>query len=272
MHNTIDRSTFNRIRRLVYERSGIAIGENKEALVSARVGKRMRALEIEVYRDYLRYVMSDESGNEIVHLLDAISTNVTSFFREPAHFDFLNNAMKKWLSVGRHRFRFWSAACSSGEEPFSLGMTVLDAVNGSKPDIRILATDISTHVLRKAKTGVFSEKKIESIPPTLREKFFNHVRFADGAEYAVRDFLKRIVVFSRLNLSDTPFPMRGPFDLIMCRNVMIYFDNRVRKRLLDEIYRLVRPGGYLMVGHAESLTGMISDFKSVRPSIYLKPE
>jgi chemotaxis protein methyltransferase CheR len=254
----------------MYGKSGISLGEGKEALVSARVGRRMRVLGIQEHRAYLDQVMQDAAGEEMVHLLDAISTNVTSFFRERDHFDFISRAMDEWLAAGQKQFRFWSAACSTGEEPYSLAMTLLDAAQGRSIDLKILATDISTRVLEKAQEGVYESDRIEGVPPALRDRYFERHHEGRNAVYLVKSAVRNIITFKRLNLSTPPFPMHGPFDAVFCRNVMIYFDNRVRKGLLADMYRLLRNGGYLMVGHAESLTGMVSDFKVVRPSVYTR--
>ncbi len=265
----MDRATFNRFRRIVYDNCGISLGAQKEALVCARVGKRMRALGVRDHRSYLRYVMQDGSGEEMVHLLDAISTNVTSFFREEHHFSFLGDRVSAWAAQGQTRFRFWSAACSTGEEPYSMAMTLLDAPEASElSDIRILATDISTRALEKSEAGVYEWEKLTGLPRPIRGRYLEE---QDGEPFfRVTEPVRRLIVFRRLNLAATPYPMRGPLDIIFCRNVMIYFDNEVRRRVLTEMYRLLKPGGYLIVGHAESLTGMMSRFRAVQPSIYVK--
>ncbi len=263
----MDRATFDKFRKLVYDHCGISLGPNKEALVSARVGKRMRALGISEHSAYLQYVTNDDSGAEIVSLIDAISTNVTSFFRESSHFDFLADVFSKWLAQGQQRFRFWSAASSSGEEPYTIAMTLLESLKGNPADVRILATDISTTVLDQCRKGTYRADKLDSVPKALRAKYFSRNK---SDEYVAADSLKNILLFRRVNLATPPFPMRGPLDVVFCRNVMIYFDNTVRQQLLAEVDRLLKPGGYLIVGHTESLTGMLSTFKSVRPSIYVK--
>jgi chemotaxis protein methyltransferase CheR len=262
---------FDEFRSLVYAKSGITLGKGKEALVSARIGKRMRNLGMNDFHAYLDWVKGRGGEDEMVQMLDAISTNVTSFFREPAHFDFVQALMGKWLGQGQTRFRFWSAASSSGEEPYTLAMVLKECGLPPACDLRILATDISTRVLQAAAQGRYPAAKTQSIPPDLLSRYFRSVPGEDGPEYAVRDELKSILTFARLNLAFPPFPMRGPMDVIFCRNVMIYFDNAVRERLLAEFYRLLKPGGYLLVGHAESLTGIANGFRSIRPSVYAKP-
>ncbi len=266
----MNRETFDALRRLVYEQSGIFLSPGKEALVSARIGKRMRTLGIETYEGYLRHLRSGDDEDELIHMLDAISTNVTRFFREEEHFEFLRDIFRGWLAGGQTRFRFWSAACSTGEEPYSMAMTLLDVLGGGKADTRILATDISTSVLRKCLAGTYDEERTQSMPPGFRERYFDRVNGSDPPAYSASESLRRMILFRRLNLSTPPFPMRGPLDAVFCRNVMIYFDNTVRMRLLNEIHRLLKPGGYLFVGHAESLTGMVSRFRVLKPSIYVK--
>ena len=266
----MESATFKKFSNIVYENCGITLSDGKEALVCARVGKRMRTLGIPDHRSYLRYIEQDDSGAEVVQLLDVISTNVTHFFREPSHFDFINETVTEWLGQGLRRLRFWSAACSTGEEPYSLAMTLHDMLGERAMDIKILATDISTRVLKQAQEGIYAGEKLKPIEPARRKRFFKKTLNGSSDQYAVSDELKQLMVFRRLNLATPPFPMRGPLDIVLCRNVMIYFDNTVRSRLLAEAYRLLKPGGYLIVGHAESLTGMMSNFKSVKPSIYIK--
>jgi chemotaxis protein methyltransferase CheR len=261
------RTTFERLRELVYANSGIALGDSKEALVSARIAKRIRKLGLQDQQEYLAYV--DTQRDELVHLVDVISTNVTNFFREPSHFEFVSQAIVKWLSEGQRRLRLWCAACATGEEPYSLAMTVAEATRGYDVDVRILATDISTAALAKAKAGLYPVEKLKSVQRAWLERYFEPVDIGREAR-RVGDTLKAGIAFHRLNLASPPYPMQGPFDIVLCRNVMIYFDNPVRKKLLADVHRLVRSGGYLLVGHAESLAGMMSEFKPMRPSIYIK--
>lgn len=259
--------TFNQFCSIIYERSGISLGDKKEALVAARVGKRTRQLGLDSIEDYLIYVQKDGTGDEIIHLLDAISTNVTYFFRETEHFNTITQCFLEWLSHGNRTFRFWSAGCSSGEEPYSIAITLLEALlNRPLPDIKILATDLSTKVLTTASAGIYNSKKVENLPETILRKYF----VSDNNEYRINDSVRSLITFSRLNLSAIPFPMNGPMDMIFCRNVMIYFDQPFRKQLISEYHRLLKPGGYLLVGHSESLTGLINGFKTIAPSIYIK--
>ncbi len=266
----MEQKTFERFRSLIYEKSGISLGPQKVALVSARVGKRMRALGMNHYGEYLEYVTGDDSGTELVQLLDAISTNVTSFFREPQHFDFLSDSVARWHAQGQRRFRIWSAASSTGEEPYTIAMTLLETLGAGGLDARILATDISTRVLEACLRGRYLPSKLDPVPTQLRSRYFVREGSGQDGHYRVTDTLKELVTFRRLNLSTPPYPMQGPMDVIFCRNVMIYFDDSIRRRLVSEMYRLLKPGGYLMIGHSESLTSIQSRFRSVRPAVYIK--
>lgn len=268
----MDKKTFNAFRDLIYDKSGITLGEGKEALVSARVNKRLRALGLTEYRDYLSFLTGTgaDADAEFIEFLDVISTNVTSFFRENDHFLFMAEVIKELVAQGRNKIRIWCAASSSGEEPYTLAMTFLENAGNFRGDVRILATDISTRILRQAIAGEYIEQKMQGVSPQLRARYFTSTGTGASRVYKVNDQLSSMVSFNRLNLSKPPFPMKGPFDLIFCRNVMIYFDNTVRSRLMAEFERLLRPGGYLMVGHSESMAGMLCTLETVRPSVYVK--
>jgi chemotaxis protein methyltransferase CheR len=268
-YSEIDEKTFQEFADLIYDKAGIHLGPHKRALLTSRLAKRMRKLGIQDFRHYYEHIRKDQTQNELVKLLDAISTNVTQFYREPRHFEILHDLARNWEDQGQARFRIWCAAASSGEEPYTIAITLAEALRNSR-DARILATDISTQVLETAQTGIYTKKRLHKVPAKLMERYFHRVRGNEEETFRVNSAIKDMIQFKRLNLATPPFPMRGPLDVIFCRNVMIYFDNTVRKHLLDEMYRLLKPGGYLMVGHAESLSGMLSHFKSVEPSVYVK--
>jgi len=263
----IGESEFKRIQALMYDHVGIVLQDNKRALVEARVNKRLRALGISSYPDYMDYLAKTGKGSELVHLTDAISTNVTDFFRESDHFEFAASRVEEWLAAGRTRLRFWSAACSSGEEPYSLAMTLRDIKTSSRADFGILATDISTRVLNIAARGRYEDQIAASVPTALAERYFRSVE--PGTVEVVPE-LKQLVMFRRMNLNRTPYPIQGIFDMIFCRNVMIYFDNSLRQRIVEEVHRLLQPDGYLIIGHAETLIGVDGRFRSVQPSVYRK--
>lgn len=264
--------TFDALCKIVYTKSGIVLGESKLALVSARINRRLRALNIADPESYLAFLNSQDNDDEFVNLIDAISTNVTSFYRENEHFTFLAEALKQWAAAGQSRFTGWCAAASTGEEPYTLAMTCVEALKLRGGPARILCTDISTDALDKSRKGIFLTDKMDEIPRAYRNKYFREAppsKLGDP-QSQVTETLRKMLAFHRLDLSSPPFPMKGPMDFIFIRNVMIYFDNETRVRLLKEAYRLLRPGGYLMVGHSEGLNNIANDFQIVRPSIYTK--
>jgi chemotaxis protein methyltransferase CheR len=265
----IDPASFARLKTLIYDLAGIDIKPGKEALVSGRLQKRMRELGIDSFKHYLDRIAADPEGDEVVLLLDAISTNVTSFFREAEHFALLKTETARWVAAGQTRFRVWCAASSSGEEPYTIAMTMMEAIGSRKVDLRILATDISTRVLEMAKRGTYAASAINNVPPDLRKKWF--LPDGDGRLVRVKDELRALVTYNRLNLAKPPYPMKGPIDVVFCRNVMIYFDNQVRSRIIGEVRRLVRPGGLLCVGHAESLSTLQGDLLNVQAAAYRIP-
>jgi chemotaxis protein methyltransferase CheR len=261
---------FSEFRGLVYRACGITLGEGKEGLVSSRLGKRLRILGLPTFRAYLDLLAGGDGEEELVHLLDAISTNVTSFFRESVHFDLLGAEARAWHAAGQRRFRFWSAAASSGEEPYSLAITLAEAGVTAGSDVRILATDISTRILAAAGAGVYPEARLAGLPEGHVRRWFRAPPGGEPGSREVRPEVRDLVRFHRLNLAEPPFPMRGPLDAILVRNVMIYFDDAVRSALVAECRRLLKPGGYLLVGHAESLGSRAEGFKCLKPSIYRK--
>ena len=268
----IDHKTFIRVQSFIYNELGINLTEAKKALVSSRLRKRMNELNIGEYKDYIHYVENDKSGKEIVQLFNAISTNVTHFFRENDHFLKLTEVFQEALHSGVQRYRIWSSASSSGEEPYSIAMTIKDILGNKKFDVKILGTDISTKVLDMCLKGEYTEKNMDTVDSKTRMKYFTSFMDSENnMRYRVDDSLKRMMLFKRLNLSKPPFPMKGNLDVIFCRNVMIYFDDIVRTRLINEFYRLLKPGGYLFVGHSESLAGLKDhNFRLIKASVYKK--
>jgi chemotaxis protein methyltransferase CheR len=258
---------------LAYSQAGIRLGEEKIALVSARVGKRLRALELPTERAYLDFLENDKTGGELIEFLDVISTNFTSFFREPAHFERLAADLKERLQAGQKSFRLWCAAASSGEEPYTIALVLEELFAGQGVDWKVLCTDISTRVLGLARRGVYREQQLRAVRKDSLTRHFIKRPGSGGEEttYEVSPELKRHLTFARLNLAQPPFPMKGPFDAVLCRNVMIYFDNPVRQGLVVEIERLVRPGGLVFVGHAETLSGLKTGMQVVSPSVYRRP-
>lgn len=266
------RSVFDALRRLAYDEAGIAIRENKQTLVSARIAKRMRECGISTEREYLAFLEGDKSGQEMVRFLDAISTNFTSFFREPDHFQLFEEEIRRLVENGSKTLRIWCAAAATGEEPYSLAITLAEAVHGTGTDWRLLASDISVSALCTAAAGVYPTSRLAQVPPGLRSRYFSEQPAPAGeeAQSRVSNELRGRVLFKRVNLATPPFPMRGDLDVVFCRNVMIYFDNAVRQRLVSELERLLRPGGLLVVAHSETLNGIRSGLRTVKPSVYRK--
>lgn len=264
----MDPRTFEKFRTLIYQRSGIALNEGKETLVAARLGKRMRLLGLADYKDYYQYVLDHEDQGEVSLLLDAISTNFTSFFREPDHFDLLREQAQQWVASGQQRLRIWSAACATGEEPYTMAIVLQEVCQGYDCDLRILATDISVRALERAHAGVYDLERIEPIAPELRRRYLEEVRGEDGVLYRVRDELRALVTFKRLNLSKPPLPMRGPLDIIFCRNVMIYFDKPTQYAILKKFVPLLREEGLLFAGHSESFLHAADLFHSLGRTVY----
>jgi chemotaxis protein methyltransferase CheR len=269
---------FDRFRRIVHETAGISLADGKRDLLRARLGKVMRRKGIHDFGEYLRIVEDDPSGRELTLLLDAVSTNVTSFFREADHFLFLEGAVLPSVrsradGPGGRRVRAWSAGCSSGEEPYSIAITLREFFPESQGwDVRILATDLSTKVLSMARNGLYGAERVKTVPPHLLAKSFLPERTeGEGVYYRVRPDLRRMVTFGRLNLQGE-YPFRGPFDFVFCRNVMIYFDRATQETLVNRIHRYIAPGGYLFIGHSESLNSVKHPFRYVRPSVYRKEE
>lgn len=268
----MDAALFRQFCELAYARAGIKLVAGKEALVSARIGKRLRALGLRTPREYLEYLSEDEDGEEIVHFLDVISTNFTYFLREPDHFALLAERAQALAAGGKREVRVWCAASSSGEEPYSIAVILNEVREATGLDYLILATDISTRVLAVARRGEYEAERLGKLTRQQQLKCFERIKGPDGAEkYRVRDELRRRIVFQRLNLAEPPFPMKGPFDFVFCRNVMIYFDQQVRQRLVAEIERLLGPGALLLIGHAETLSGLGSGLAAVQPSVYRRP-
>ncbi len=274
----ISNKEFAVIRDLIFTKSGISLGDNKKELVRARLNKRLRSLGICSFRDYYKIVIDDKSNGELLKLLDSISTNITSFYRENNQFDFLKKVALHELEAKTgfgegSEVRAWSAGCSSGEEPYSLAITLLDHFEGYEDlDIKILATDISPAILDTASKGVYAKESVKSVPKFILLKHFNKHTTDNGIHYQVKDGPRGLVHFKLLNLMSGTFPFNRKFDLILCRNVMIYFDKQTQETLVKKFYDNLAPGGYFLIGHSESLSNIGHSFKYVCPTIFRKPE
>ena len=267
-------SEFDFIRNLVYEHSRISLGVDKRELVSARLGKRLRATNVPSLSAYCQLLQAPGAEEELGHLIDAISTNHTFFFREGSHFDFLRDTVIPEMSVRARaerwpRFYVWSAACSSGEEPYSIAMTLASALPSSPWHIE--ATDISRRILDRADAAIYPGESVERLPPDVIKAHFQRGFGPQEGQYRVKPALRQRVSFHHLNLLEGEPPFRELFQVIFCRNVMIYFDRATQEELIGRLARRLVPGGFLMVGHSESLSHIRHQLRMLRPATYQKP-
>ncbi len=265
---------FHALRTLVHKHTGISLSAAKRELVYGRLSRRLRVLGIESFRDYRKLLVADPDGREIVEFCNAITTNLTSFFRESHHFDHLRSHILAPLAAeppGR-KLRIWSAGCSTGEEPYSTAMTVCDSVpDWERRDIRILATDLDSEVLSKGRHGVYGEDRVKGMPAKLLATHFREQREGGALRYAVVPQLTQLITFNQLNLMHE-LPMRGPFDVIFCRNVVIYFDKDTQRQLFRRFARLQRPGDLLFLGHSESMFKVSDAYTLIGRTIYKRNE
>lgn len=263
------RREFEVICRTMYDRFGIDL-EGKEVLVAARLGKKLRELQFDSFEQYWKMVEADASGEALTAMVDALTTNHTSFFRETQHFDYLRASVSPSFKAGG-QIRIWSAACSTGEEPYSIAFTLLDQLGAEATSrISILATDISTKVLAAAERGIYAAERFRTTEPgQLRRHLLKGAGESEGF-YLVRKEVRSLVSFKRLNLMED-FSHVGRFHVIFCRNVMIYFDQKTQASLVNRLTAQLEPGGHLLIGHAESLNGIDHSLKYVRPATYRRP-
>ncbi len=264
---TFGQTDFEALRLLVKRETGINLNESKRELVYGRISRRLRALGLSSFRDYRR-LLEQGGADEMVQFCNAITTNLTSFFRESHHFEFLANHLQALDRSGKRRLRIWSAGCSTGEEPYSIAMTVLSALpNHARWDIRILATDLDSDVIDRAACGRYGADRIHGIGPGRRGQYFRPVQGPEGAAYEVTPEVRSMVVFKQLNLMHQ-LPMKGPLDVIFCRNVVIYFDRETQRELFSRMARLQRPGDLLLLGHSESLFTVSEDYALLGKTVY----
>lgn len=267
----VNEKQYRQLAQLVYSLSGINLGDSKKELLRARLAKRMRTCGCLDVHQYIGRLEADRSGQELVLFLDCITTNKTDFFREPQHFDFLVREVLPKLDklCGPNApLRIWSAACSTGEEPYTLAMVLKE--NRSLWERRgafILASDLSTKVLEHAKNGIYTQDRVADMPRQIITTYFQRGTNRWVGHVRVRSELRSMVQYKRINLMD-PFEGEQPFHVIFCRNVMIYFDKPTQERLVDKFHDCLVPGGYLFVGHSESLTGIRHRLGFVRPAVY----
>lgn len=265
---------FRDVAALMGDRFGIHLTDQKRTLVAGRLSKRIRTLGLDSVGAYLDRVRADPTGAELTELVNRITTNHSFFYREKDHFEFLASvvlpAVKKRLAENRgDSLRIWSAGCAAGEEPYTLAMAVREGLGAAAATIDwgILATDLSRAALEEAVEGTYPTARVKELPAAWKSAYLAP---AGPDAWAVADEIKKSILFKRLNLMDERYPFKGGFDVVFCRNVMIYFDAPVRKALVERIHRYVKPGGYLFIGHSESLPRETCPFGYVKPAVYRK--
>lgn len=277
MEYVLSSKEFGLLSDLIYKVCGIVLNESKKELVKARLSKRLIKTGIRSFGEYYKYVIkNDKNGEELVQLIDSISTNKTDFFREVKHFDYLNSKLLPELILEKQKkrnktIRVWCAASSSGEEPYSLVITLLNHFN---PDdgwnLKFLATDISTKVLQKAINGIYPAGTLRGVSKSILSKHFSKKIVNDTDCFEAKDHMKKLITYRRFNLMTPKFPFKYPFDFIFCRNVMIYFDSETQQQLVSKFYDCLPKGGHLFIGHSETFANRTHLFKYVQPAVYKK--
>lgn len=264
---------FNRVKKLVMDKAGIALSDKKVDLVYGRLARRLRALNINSFDQYLK-LLKENTNDELIEFVNSITTNLTSFFREQHHFDFLSNTALKYLLNKRKsekRLRIWSAGCSTGEEPYSIAMTLMEKIPDINSwDIKILATDIDTNVLNIASEGIYDAQRIEGIDKSRVRKWFLKAKSTRKSDLVkVNPKLRELITFKQLNLMND-WPMKGEFDLLFCRNVVIYFNKDTQRVLFDRYANILKEDAYMFLGHSESLYKVSDRFTLLGNTIHRK--
>ena len=262
---------FNQIRSYIKEHYGISLGDEKKTLVFSRLRPLLKQKGFADFSEYLDYLTRDKTGEAAVVFINRLTTNHTFFMREPEHFDYLKKTALPWVEekFGKERdLRLWCAACSSGEEAYTLQMIVSEYFENKQGwNTEILATDISERVLQQATLGIYSNESLKTMPDTWLKKHFKRY---DDENMMVEDEIKKLITYRKFNLMEEKLPFKKNFQVIFCRNVMIYFDNNTREALVNRFYNVLEKDGYLFIGHSESLSNVKSNFKYVMPAVYKK--
>lgn len=268
---TLSQNDFERLRTFIYKECGINLTDAKKTMLESRLTKRLKRLGLTSLSAYCDYALSPEGlKEELTSMIDVVTTNKTDFFRESNHFDYLTrHALPPLLGNNARNLTVWSAGCSTGEEPYTLAV-VLSECRLAMPyfSFTVIATDISTQVLERAQQGIYDEERIDPVPAPLKKKYFLRSKNPEKRIVRVVPEVRDLVKFRRLNFMDGDFGFREPLDVIFCRNVIIYFDKKTQEVLLNKFARSLHPGGYLFVGHSETLFGMDVPFTQVAPTIY----
>ncbi len=268
---------FSTVQKLIYDLAGIVLSDSKRIMVQGRLNKRLRALEMESYGDYIDYLLDPRHADETPLFINALTTNKTDFFRERHHFDFLaNTAFPEFVRRSKQgraqRLRIWCSASSTGEEPYSIAIAIREFFGLDSPwDIRVLASDIDTAVLDAAKKGVYAEDRLMDMPRPIVLKYFDR-ESRTSTDWIAKSSLRDLITFRRINLQEASWPIQTSFDIIFCRNVMIYFDGESQRKIIRHFSDYLDPDGYLILGHSESLIGISDQFKLLGETVYHKTE
>ncbi len=262
---------FNYVCNYVYEKSGIVLGTSKREMLYRRFTRIVRDRKLDSFSSYCQ-ILKANPDKEQTYFINAVTTNLTSFFREQHHFDYLTQTeLPKLLKKSNKRIRIWSSASSTGEEPYSIAITLHDFLKSylHTLDVKILATDIDSNVINTGKLGVYDAKRIEDVPATIKKQYFTKGTGANSNKVKVAASVQSLITFKTLNLMHE-WPMKGPFDVIFCRNVIIYFDKKTQMELFERYYDMLPPGGLLILGHSENLGGFQKYFENVGRTIFRK--
>ena len=257
---------FLRVKRMIYQHAGINLNDSKEQMVYSRLARRLRALGLDRFDEYLG-LLADAQHPEWEHFINALTTNLTAFFREMHHFDILRDYLRH-AAAQRRQITIWCSASSTGEEPYSIAMTAVEAFGSLQPPVAIIASDLDTNVLDKAANGVYTEDKIARLPERQIKQFFLRGKGDKSGLVRVRRELRDLITFRQINLLHDDWPVRGPLDIIFCRNVMIYFDKETQRQILAKFAPLLRSDGRLFVGHSENLHHSADLFRSCQKTVY----
>lgn len=257
---------FERVRRLIYARAGISLSAQKQEMVYSRLARRLRAVNLDSFHAYLDMLEHGNADSEWEEFINSLTTNLTAFFREAHHFEILAKHLPTWAA--KRRVRIWCTASSTGEEPYSLAMTLVEGFSKWTPPAQVVATDLDTTVLGKADRGVYTTDRIEKLDPDRVRRFFLKGTGQNDGQVKVRRELRELVTFERLNLLDPSWQVSGPFDAIFCRNVLIYFDKPTQRKIIERFRPMLHPDGLLFVGHSEGLYHCTDIFRSLGKTVY----
>jgi chemotaxis protein methyltransferase CheR len=269
----LTQAEFQRLSSFIYDELGIKLPEMKKVMLESRLQRRLRDLGMTNFKDYIDYVFSKHGReNEMVHMFDVVTTNKTDFFRENMHFEFMHQFIIKEVAQKNTNFvNIWSAGCSSGEEPYTLTMVMSEAIEkGLCSDFKILATDISTRILKMAIDAIYPINRLEDIPLHIKKKYFLKSKDHLNKTARVIPELRRKITFERLNFMDDVYNVNQMFDIVFCRNVIIYFDHQTQERVINKLCSKLKTGGYLFLGHSESIAGMNLPLVNVKPTVFRK--